>query len=561
MKKITSITGKVVALVSVSMIVSVCIVMGIIIPKAKNNISAVTENYMIDLATIAGGQIDNVVAEKGETVAFNSGTLSRITRNFVVKDIPSSFTYVVSGEGIMLYYPEPEKIGQPVENTAVKQLASEIESGNIPEPGMIRYDYEGISKYASYYINASGKFIVVVSADESEIFKNIKEITIAGVVIAFLIILFYIVLTAFLAFKIVKPITILNQEIKKLANLDFTRNPDLDKLSLRKDESGEISTSMIELEEKLDDVMIEIKNLADQVYKASDNMTQSVVDSIETVGQVEHATNDIAAGAGSQAEETQLATENVITMGNMIVDTTKEVDVLRSNSREMNLAGDEASRILTQLSAINDKTRAAVEMVSEQTNVTNESVLEIKAAVEMITEIASETNLLSLNASIEAARAGEAGKGFAVVAAEIQKLAEQSNTSAKQIEEIIAKITLESEKSVSIMEDIKNVIEQQNKDVQATQEAFKRVKSGIASSLQGIENITDRTIQLDTARVKVVDIVSSLSAIAEENAASTQETLASATEANSIIRKIGKDAQGVNSVAIDLKKNIDLIKL
>ena len=61
--------------------------------------------------------------------------------------------------------------------------------------------------------------------------------------------------------------------------------------------------------------------------------------------------------------------------------------------------------------------------------------------------------------------------------------------------------------------------------------------------------------------MKVVDIVSALSAIAEENAASTEETLASATEVNSIIRKIGKDAQGVNSVAIDLKKNIDRIKL
>ena len=59
----------------------------------------------------------------------------------------------------------------------------------------------------------------------------------------------------------------------------------------------------------------------------------------------------------------------------------------------------------------------------------------------------------------------------------------------------------------------------------------------------------------------VVDIVSDLSAIAEENAASTEETLACATEANAIIRKIGKEAQNVNSIAIDLKKNIDTIKI
>lgn len=561
MKKLTSISGKIVSLVSVSMIVVVSIVMMIIIPRAKSNISTVTENYMIDLATITGEQIENVRAEKGSNVAFNVGTLSRMVRNVAVSDISSSYTYVVSGEGTMLFHPTAEKIGQPVEIEAIKHLVSEIESGNIPEPSVIKYDYKGTKKYASYYINSTASFIVVVTADESEIFSGLNNLAAVSGGAAILVLLFYIGFTTVIALKIVKPITILNQEIKKLADLDFSRNPDLDKLSLRKDESGQISASVIALEEKLDEVMLEIKNLADQVYNASDNMTQSVVDSIETVGQVEHATNEIAAGAGNQAEETQYATENVITMGNMIVDTTNEVDVLRTNSREMNAAGDEATKILTQLSAINDKTRSAVELVSEQTNVTNECVTEIQAAVEMITEIASETNLLSLNASIEAARAGEAGRGFAVVAAEIQKLAEQSNTSAKQIADIISKITQESEKSVAVMEDIKNVIEQQNQDVLATQEAFKKVKSGIASSLQGIENITDRTIQLDAARVKVVDIVSALSAIAEENAASTEETLASATEVNSIIRKIGKDAQGVNSVAIDLKKNIDRIKL
>ena len=561
MKKLNSITGKVVSLVSVSMIVVVCIVMLIVIPKAKSNLSKLTEDYMVDLAKITGDEIDTIKAERGSAVALNASTLGRIVGDIAVRDISSSYTYIVSGDGTMLYHPTPEKIGQPVENDAVKQIVSQIEQGEIPEPDLIKYDFKGVKKFASYYVDSSASFIVVVTADEHEIFAGMREITIIGIVVAVCVLIFYIFITALFAIKIVKPITVLNQEIKKLSGLDFTKNPDLEKYTARGDESGEISTSVIELETKLEEFMAEVKDMADRVYAASDNMTQSVVDSIETMSQVETATNEVATGAGNQADETQKATEHVITMGNMIVDTTNDVDELRSTSKEMNSAGDDAVQILTQLSAINDKTRESVELVSKQTTVTNDCVTDIRAAVEMITEIASETNLLSLNASIEAARAGEAGRGFAVVAAEIQKLAEQSNTSAKQIEEIITKITQESEKSVAIMGEIKGIIEQQNQDVLATQESFKKVKTGIASSLQGIQSITDRTEQLDAARVQVVDIVSDLSAIAEENAASTEETLACATEANAIIRKIGKEAQNVNSIAIDLKKNIDTIKI
>ena len=85
----------------------------------------------------------------------------------------------------------------------------------------------------------------------------------------------------------------------------------------------------------------------------------------------------------------------------------------------------------------------------------NASVKVKKKLAYILRLLADETNLLSLNASIEAARAGEAGKGFAVVAAQIQKLAEQSNESAKRIEDIIRELLKDSETAVHTMEDVK----------------------------------------------------------------------------------------------------------
>ena len=237
-------------------------------------------------------------------------------------------------------------------------------------------------------------------------------------------------------------------------------------------------------------------------------------------------------------------------------ETVGQVEKLSSNAQAMQKAGDEAIETLKQLDSTNVKTKEAIERIYAQTHTTNESALKIKEATAIIAEIASETNLLSLNASIEAARAGEQGRGFAVVAAQIQKLAEQSNESATQIEEITDLLIRDSEEAVETMDAVRDIIDEQSANIEKTGTGFSNVKIGIDHSIASVNMISKSMDKLDDARVKVVDIVQSLTAIADENAASTQETLASVAEVTTSICNISDQATSLKEVADKLDKSI-----
>ena len=191
---------------------------------------------------------------------------------------------------------------------------------------------------------------------------------------------------------------------------------------------------------------------------------------------------------------------------------------------------------------------------------TNESASKIREVTGLITEIAEETNLLSLNASIEAARAGDAGRGFAVVASQIQKLADQSSSSAKQIEEIVDRLISDSEQAVATMDQVKAIISKQSEDVEKTGNAFGEVSEGIKNSMSVIQSISEKVRTMDEARVNVVDTVQNLTAIAEENAASTQESSASVTSITGIAVNIEQSSGDLKQIAMDLDEDMKEFK-
>lgn len=329
----------------------------------------------------------------------------------------------------------------------------------------------------------------------------------------------------------------------------------------RKDEVGHISRSIMTLKTELTEIITNIKDQGKALNDSSAYLSEKAENSADHISQVERAVEEIAQGATGQAEETQKATENVIIMGNMIEETTGEIDAMNENAKLIKQLGQTAIDTLKDLQTINQRTKESIDIIYEQTNTTNSSAQKIKEATALITDIAEETNLLSLNASIEAARAGEQGRGFAVVAAQIQKLAEQSNESARQIEEIITSLLADSEKAVDTMEEVKDIMGQQNDNVMKTDEQVNQVLGQVDQAIEAIGRVAVKTEKLNEARINVTDTVQNLTAVAQENAASTQQSAASVNQVSEIIQDIAESAKQLTDIAEKLDEDMALFEV
>lgn len=559
-----SIKTKVASLVVGELILMAVLLLFLVIPKARELMGNTTQNYLHDVTISYGMMLEEKIHSDGSEQALEEDNLNRMLSGVGIKGIDSSYVYVMSSDGIVLYHPQDELIGSSIDtmgNAVVSSIVAQVRAGTVPGTEVLSYEHNGVPKYAAFYVDEGLNFILGFSADEDDILSDISMMTKVCVVASFLTLIVCSILGYFTASRMVKPIEKITGLVNKLAELDFTDDTVQEKLNKRKDETGSMSRAISILREKLKGVLFDLQEQSKQLFEASDSLNNNALETANTIEQVEKAVSEISEGATSQADETQKATENVILMGNMVEETSIEVKDLIGNATQMKNSGDEATSILVQLENINSKASEAIDVIYEQTNTTNESAMKIREATSLITSIAEETNLLSLNASIEAARAGEQGRGFAVVASQIQKLAEQSNESARQIEKIIDSLISDSAKAVSTMGEVKEIMNQQSDNVGKTEEIFTQVKNGIDGSIDGVNIIADKTRQMDEARVNVVDVVQNLTAIAQQNAASTQETSASVTEVSSIVYDISSNAEKLRAIADELDKNMKVFKI
>ena len=444
------------------------------------------------------------------------------------------------------------KAGERVVSQVLKGKKSYF-SKNVSLDGTRNYGY-----FTPVYQNGSSDEVVgMVFVGTNKAKKDAVVNKILGMIMsAMLAVMFLCIVVAMrIAASISKNIKNSVAVVGKLADGDLNVWVD-EKLLKRKDEIGDLSRVTMTLRDAMKSVIRDISANATQLLSTSQILGTAADNTNGTMSQVQQAVSLVVDNSSEQAKNSRNTSDHMKIMGENITETTAEVQNLDQNATFMHSSSENASATLEKLCGINEQVEQMLAQVQQQTNRTNDSVQKIQQATTIISSIAEETNLLSLNASIEAARAGESGRGFAVVAGQIKKLAEQSDQSSQEIEQIASTLIRDSSLAVESMQSMQQIITSQSESMAETQNIVKEVLGEINSSMQSIKQIKASTQRLEDSRNEVVQAVGELSGIAEENVESTKKTYDGTQEVVETFQQVYVSAEQLREISDKLVKGI-----
>ncbi|HEY3423903.1 MAG TPA: HAMP domain-containing methyl-accepting chemotaxis protein [Negativicutes bacterium] len=399
-------------------------------------------------------------------------------------------------------------------------------------------------------INAKGATEATAAVNEAS--KSSKILLMIAAIIS---VISGALIAVLIAISIIKPLGILEKELKKLVERggDLTQAIEIKS----RDEIGELARTVNAFLANLRSIMSQVLQNSQQVAAASQQLTASAEQSALAANQVAVAITEVAKGAESQFKESDEASAVVEQMSAGVEEAAANANnvsgMADKTSQAAKSGSDAVGKAVQQMGAIAQSSQLAAAAVAKL----NDRSMEIGQIVDTISGIAGQTNLLALNAAIEAARAGEQGKGFAVVAEEVRKLAEQSQEAAKRIAVLIGEIKDDTDKAVVAMNGGAHEVKLGTEVVNTAGQAFGEIQGLVDEVSSQIGDISATVQQIASGSQHIVAAVQSIATIAKGTVGQTQTVSAATEEQSASMEEIASSSQSLASLAQDLQNTIN----
>ena len=324
--------------------------------------------------------------------------------------------------------------------------------------------------------------------------------------------------------------------------------------------SSAVTAREAEAQRKKARTLAKQQQAAERIAAATGQLASGIAEASSAAEELKRASDQIAAGAeeaSSAAQESLAAFQQV---GVSITRQLQNADLSTGKGEVCQTliartSGDVAG-LITNVGVAAQRQLDSVRMVVEL----EKQAATIGDIVKAVARIADQTNLLALNAAIEAARAGKHGKGFAVVADEVRTLAETSEKSAKQIQELVGQIQAEVKKIAEGINTSAKTMEAEVENGKTITLQLEQIRLDAIEIVKGIREIAVNAGQSNIASQQALKGSQSIAAAAEEQSAAAEESGKTVAEQAQALGQCEQAAQSLSELAEDLKNSTDVAK-
>ena len=328
-----------------------------------------------------------------------------------------------------------------------------------------------------------------------------------------------------------------------------------------KSEFGQLSDSIILMNQNLRKLVQQVQNQSHQLAASSEELTAGAQQSADASNQVAQSITEMAKGAEQQVaavNETSAVAQQISATVADVSGTAREMASMATKAVEATSDGQKAvDKAVVQMGSVGEGARKAHAAAGDLETGSRQ----IEEIVGLISNIAGQTNLLALNAAIEAARAGEQGRGFAVVAEEVRKLAEQSESAAQQIKGIIGTNNTNIQNVVEAIGEASANIDQGVVLVNSAGDGFANIGKQINGVADKVSGITKALEEVDAGSKRIVDSIKSVEKISRETAAEAQGISAATEEQSASTEEIASSSHSLATLAGELQEAVSKFHL